>query len=271
MKTKLEVSIGEEYSKLNNRELWQLLLHKTRGQFKEYYYQLIEPADITAYRNLFIDKLPYPVSSVVRERYDHEVEIGAVYPTLGGIASIVKKHMEEVCLRRKTEKMMKKTRICCGPEQGLDIPQQYGCRSLSRRISRKKSSIPKKRYRLKRYSGSRPPWKSRSKKQNWKSRKFFRRGGGFRKTNPKRKSLDKKRFCPEGKKTCRCWICNEEGHYANECSQRKNRNNNRAQVFLGVMSRNYEPIEDSDYDSDESYYELVTDSECSDSEYSSDD
>ncbi|PKH48268.1 hypothetical protein CRG98_050363 [Punica granatum] len=32
MKTKLEVSIGEEYSKLSNRELWQLLLHKTRGQ-----------------------------------------------------------------------------------------------------------------------------------------------------------------------------------------------------------------------------------------------
>ncbi|KAJ0776987.1 putative transcription factor interactor and regulator CCHC(Zn) family [Helianthus annuus] len=32
---------------------------------------------------------------------------------------------------------------------------------------------------------------------------------------------EKRKVCPQGKKKCRCWICSEEGHYANECPNRQ--------------------------------------------------
>ena len=48
----------------------------------------------------------------------------------------------------------------------------------------------------------------------------------------KRRFFRKASYCPEKKKSCKCWVCGEMGHYANEC---KNRKNNKLAEALGSL------------------------------------
>nr|GEY85461.1 hypothetical protein [Tanacetum cinerariifolium] len=78
-------------------------------------------------------------------------------------------------------------------------------------------------------------------KTSWKQkRKRFSPGKYFKKPS----NLPEK-YCPKGKekKKCRCWTCNEEGHYSNECP---NKNQYPAKVKLCRIAflQGYEPVED---------------------------
>ena len=72
------------------------------------------------------------------------------------------------------------------------------------------------------------------------------------------KKYPKKNSCPKGKKTCTCWLCNEEGHYANECPKKKD---SKKETLKLIWEVGFEPIE-SDIDSDESsIFEYTTEEE----------
>ncbi|MFS7959733.1 putative transcription factor interactor and regulator CCHC(Zn) family [Helianthus anomalus] len=56
--------------------------------------------------------------------------------------------------------------------------------------------------------------KTKTKKRFWKTKK--------RNILPRKYfSKEEPKVYPQGKKKCRCWICSEEGHYANECPNRQ--------------------------------------------------
>ncbi|PWA57793.1 hypothetical protein CTI12_AA356880 [Artemisia annua] len=78
---------------------------------------------------------------------------------------------------------------------------------------------------------------------------------------------EKKKNCPSGKSSCRCWLCKEEGHYANNCPK-KNSNTAKPmiEIFNLVKQVGYEPLEDSDFDSETKYIAYISESEYSNDE-----
>jgi hypothetical protein len=101
-----------------------------------------------------------------------------------------------------------------------------------------------------------------------KVRKFFKkyRPRNTKALNDEPQALgnkDKPKYCPQKKKDCKCWICQEVGHYSYECPNTKN-NKTQARVLEEIMSLEYlAPIEDmlSDISSDEELYLLESDTE----------
>ena len=73
-------------------------------------------------------------------------------------------------------------------------------------------------------------------------------GTSERKPEPEDRSRKKRK----GKKNCRCWICNEEGHYANECPNRK-KHDEKARMLETVYSLGFLPIEEPYEDIQEVY------------------
>jgi hypothetical protein len=83
---------------------------------------------------------------------------------------------------------------------------------------------------------------------------------------------DKPKYCPQKKKDCKCWICQEVGHYSYECPNTKN-NKAQVRVLEEIMDLEHlAPIEDmlSDISSDEELYLLESDTD-GDFELSDDD
>ena len=63
-------------------------------------------------------------------------------------------------------------------------------------------------------------------KKHRKYKPFFKNRGKYGGKTDKRKTShnigeSKSDTCPTKKKDCRCWYCNEDGHYANECPKKK--------------------------------------------------
>lgn len=97
--------------------------------------------------------------------------------------------------------------------------------------------------------------KNKNKKKFWRKRNFHK------------KKDEKDKSCPMGKKKCRCCLCQEEGHYANECPKKKN--SEKTQVLKLAYNLGYEPIEDSDMDQEaDNIYVFSSDSESEDVENS---
>ena len=89
-------------------------------------------------------------------------------------------------------------KICCDTRD-FRIPGKYGCNIKSY----------KQKYKFRKQNFQK--YKKRFNRENYKKRYF--RWKNY-------KPSEKRNYCPSGKKKCRCWICNEEGHYANECPRR---------------------------------------------------
>ncbi|KAK2372400.1 hypothetical protein QL285_073536 [Trifolium repens] len=159
---------------------------------------------------------------------------GKVDDTLGGRITSLKIWLQEMC-SQKIVKKEAQISLCCNKLQ--DKVGNYGCNS--RKKSRKiRTHKPYKRKKFKKV-----PFRK------------FRRGDKkfFRKKQP----YPKKKTCPQGKKSCTCWLCHEEGHFANECPKKKNPKKN---VLHAIYAIGYEPIE-SDIESDEDIYEYCTETD----------
>lgn len=61
-----------------------------------------------------------------------------------------------------------------------------------------------------------------------------------------RKQFQKRRFCPKGKSNCRCWLCDQTGHYANECPD-KNKYQDKKQLLKLLWEQGYEPVEEKEH------------------------
>ncbi|CAH1435989.1 unnamed protein product [Lactuca virosa] len=96
-----------------------------------------------------------------------------------------------------------------------------------------RKTYTKKKYKEKNKKKYKSFWKK--KKRRFSPGKYFKKSS---KETPK-----KNNSCPQGKKKCRCWICNEEGHYANECPNRK-KYPDKVKVLQATNNGGYEAIEE---------------------------
>jgi hypothetical protein len=184
---------------------------------------------------LFYQKLPMTMSQTIQTVFNSSVSEGKVKNTLGARISILRNWMQEQCLKKQSKREAQ-IGLCC------DILEErvgaYGC---DKRTRRKRKYPRRKKFKKFTYD-----------KKKHRKKKFYKR---------KREKPRKNKICPKGKKSCTCWLCQETGHYANECPKKVSKE--KKQVLNMIYKIGYEPVE-SDSDSDweqQSFYELCTDSE----------
>ncbi|AAW56088.1 capsid protein [Horseradish latent virus] len=164
----------------------------------------------------YLAKIP-EVGAKAQQRYKEEAT-GAMKYSLGFANKIVKEELKKVCELTRLQKKLKKFRKTCCKQ--VEERLEYGCRPIYKKKSKRRK--PKVR-KYKKYK----PFKRRKK---FKTGKYFR---------PK----TEKKVCPKGKgKNCKCWICNVEGHYANECPNRQT--SQKAHILQEAIQLGLQPVED---------------------------
>ncbi|KAG6776223.1 hypothetical protein POTOM_019729 [Populus tomentosa] len=229
----------------------------------------------------YLRKIPY-IGKESLEEYQALPHISKL--SLIVAKNIVSKKLTKICTDRQLLKKTKKINLCCPEFQGPET--MYGCQTVpqikkwKKKIKKKyrfKKPKKKKYYshpkRYKKYFGHKTKRKRFFKKKNYRDLKGLN-------DEPKELSqTDKQKFCPQKKKTCKCWICQEIGHMSYECPNTKP-SKAHAKVFEEMFLEealeqyNLAPLETlDDVTSDEELYylESETDSETDDySETSSD-
>jgi len=100
------------------------------------------------YTNIFISKLPYPLSTSIREKWKSRPE--ELGDTLAGVIQILYEEITNQSLEREKIKNLNlgSTSLCCNKLE-LDLPENYGCSKRSRKNHRRKPRLrktyPKKR------------------------------------------------------------------------------------------------------------------------------
>ena len=172
-------------------------------EYQKYYYQINNQTK-EIYKEIFIDKLPYPLNAEIKRIWNEKPTETA--NTLGGIIQVVYNTLRENCLKRETIRQLNRgsNALCCNiPE--LEIPGKYGCEKPTRRNYRRNKP------RIRRVNPRKKAYRNNNKK-------YFRK-----------KKQTPRKYCPKGKKNCECWLCNDEGHYANECPK-KNENKKKLKL-----------------------------------------
>ena len=186
---------------LTNMQLCNIcFLDQFFGDYEKYLYQLTDKEDYKKFVRDYLLKIPL-IGEKALERFNVEATEFEKY-SLGCAHKLVKEEISKICdLTRKQKQLKSFSKKCC--DKIIEQPLEYGCRKTQK--SSKKYSYKKhtKKYRFVR------------KKKPFKPGKFVK------KKFDKKFSNDKQKFCPKGKKNCRCWICNEEGHYANKRSEER--------------------------------------------------
>lgn len=118
--------------------------------------------------------------------------------SLSYATKIAKEEIDRICQDRyKQQKLKTISKDCC------NILSDFKDFDIGRKTYTKKKYKDKKKYKS--------FWKK--KKRRFSPGKYLKK---YLKETPKKNTS-----WPQGKKKCRCWICNEEGNYANECPNRK--------------------------------------------------
>ncbi|AAP78923.1 putative capsid protein [Cestrum yellow leaf curling virus] len=216
-------------------------------EYRKYFYMLT-PDERSTYIELFLQKLPAPFGRKMMEGFRKETAENKIANTLGGAIDIVRRTIDEECIQRSYRRTIGgAVKICC--KGNPEIPQRYGCYDITKR---KKTSKKK--------------WKKRSYKPDlWKKKKRFFKRRDFSKK--KKENPGKKKFCPTGKKSCKCWICHEEGHYANECPKKtKEKHKDKVKLLMEAEEEGFEPLESEASDIEEIFEIVEEDSESSSEE-----
>lgn len=211
----------------------------------------------------FLRKIPFVGEKSLAEYKKLSTETAK--SSLAGAKQIVRKQMEKHCKDRQIKKQLRGSNMCCPDFIGPDTI--YGCKP------KELKSHYKRKYKKKYKFGKTSKKKYQSKRKDKRKDHYFRkkkRGSHGRKRDQQEwqapedpKEQDKKKFCPQGKPTCKCWVCNEVGHYARDCTKKT------AQTLKAVIeyvSENeleyvYSDDELSDYESDDSLYYLTEEEE----------
>ncbi|AAA50239.1 putative major capsid protein [Peanut chlorotic streak virus] len=195
-------------------------------QVEANYYKV---TDRTGLLDIVLSKMPPPMVTYIQTQINDPSRTRRIL-TLGLIRRFAIEYRQNLCLRKIEKNYIRNVDPkCC--KQLDDVPQEYGC---SQPYRYKKKRKPFRRIKARKY-----PYRKWKPKYRYKVRRK-----GYSKQQNKQKT------CPRGKKTCRCWICQEEGHYANECPNRKI-NQKKDKYVRMLYSVGYEPIEE-DYETDES-------------------
>lgn len=221
--------------------------------FQKYYYllphELREP-----FKEIFITKLPHPLGQTIKEKFNQRKQAQTIPDTLGGIIKIIEDYQIELCTQKSSEKLVRQTTKCC--DQFIDVPQAFGCRKYpSRRGNTKRRQTT--------FITKRKPYYN-SQKYSFRKRRF----------NPKNRERyfkkqgvnEKKKYCPEKKSTCKCWLCHAEGHYANDCPKR-NQRTEKVKFLEQINNIGLEPVESDDSDHENRYYYMQYSSNNSEEEF----
>ena len=234
-------------------------------EYKTYYYQLNDDQQ-KMFNKMFYSKLPTPINSHMERIYQEAIR-GLVDPpqppmnhlsphvdTLGRRIRYLKEEIARMCTERTKNVLMKPvTKACC--DKNPRVPGNYGCDTVYRRKHKyrhkKHRKYRKHRHYKPRFTRTKGKYYRRS--NNFKRRRYYRKKTVINTTNP---------TCPRGKTSCRCWICNEQGHYANECPNKQEKKyKEQNKVLEQIFSLGYEPIEDSDISDKEEIYYIESDSD----------
>ena len=201
----------------------------------------------------YIRKIPF-VGMEVLEEYSKQDNI--TKGSLGYAHNLIKAYMEKKCKSLKIKKEIRRN-MCCPKFSSPET--QYGCKPFSHKKAKKKKykQYYKKKYRL------RKPKRWTNSRRKYSGRKLFRRKRD-QKEESSSTTEDKKKFCPQGKTTCRCWICNEIGHFAKDC---RNKSAGHNKIIEELQSLQLEPVFNLDeLKEEEKFWELEEVSESSESE-----
>lgn len=233
-------------------------------EFRKYYYELTR-LEQEQYTQIFIQKLPYPMNVKVADVFQERIEQHSIAHNLGGAILITKEILAQQCLESQLRKTLKHQTIqlCC--EDNAEVPQQYGCKQFTKKYHKsykrfKRYKKPYKNYRWNRYPSK--YFRKRSFKPFKKDNRNYFRKRKYRQFKPKQK------YCPTNKKDCRCWICNEIGHYANKCPKKTDKSfTNNIHILNSAFQNHLEPIE-SEYETSSTisslyFYETDHDSQQS--------
>ncbi|AAM53127.1 ORFIV [Mirabilis mosaic virus] len=200
-----------------------------------------EMSEMPAWVETYLRKIPI-VGEISRMIYNETKSPATTY-SLAFATRIVKTEIAKICEARSKAKQLKRFSQCCKKLSINDSENnQFGCNKPS--YSSKRKKYEKSRRKV---------WKKTKRK--FAPSKYFKRKSSKKDKNPR------KNFCPQGKKKCRCWICSEEGHYANECPNRS-KNPERVKILIKGYQQDYEPVEDMYEGTLHVYsYEYDTDSE----------
>lgn len=203
-------------------------------EYRIHYYKLKEE-DKNHYLSMYITKLPYPANEFIMGRFIREINRGTIENNFGGATSAIREEIKERCMQEATQKRFANIiRICC--QDNEEIPQKYG---LNKNFQRKR----KYQFRKRKYY------------PNWRKKRYFR------KENNNKNKRQRNNYCPNKKENCKCWYCQEEGHYANECPKKKDKKDLTKQIEI-AKSCFMEPLEESDDNLDYIFeYVSETDSE----------
>lgn len=160
--------------------------------------------------------------------------------SLSYATKIAKEEIDRICQDRyKQQKLKTISKDCC------NILSYFKDFDIGRKTYTKKKYKDKKKYKS--------FWKK--KKRRFSPGKYFKKSS---KETPKKNTS-----WPQGKKKYRCWICNEEGNYANECPNRK-KYLDKVKELQTVNNGGYEALEEK-YDDIQHVFILHVDTNSSSS------
>ncbi len=208
-------------------------------EYEKFYYRL-SVGEQVHYLNTFFNKFPPLWAEELEKKWTQKPP--HITQGIAGKARLVRELIQEKCRSiafQKESKIAFQQKPCCDSRL-IDIPGKWGCTKYTYRKSKSKQ----KKYKRKSYMKFRRVIPRYRKPKNNSKRPTFRRKRSNKPNNDKNAS-----FCPKGKKSCKCWVCKEEGHYANECPNRKQ----QAQKLEALYAIGLEPIESEVSDNDSLY------------------
>ena len=202
------------------------------------YYHLLPVTSTKHWLSQFFAKLPPPWDTICKDNYPKFCLETDSTDTLGNQINYVYRQLINHCLDARAAKQLKKKLNPGFCKSLIKNNWEFGCeKTYKKKCKSYKISKPMRPYR-RRYR-----WK-RFNPQN----RFFKQKKYVRKSNPNNKT-----------KSCRCYACNEEGHYANKCPQK---NKGARKMVKQLEVKNLEIVFGDDItNSSEILYELVSETD----------
>nr|KAJ0188964.1 hypothetical protein LSAT_V11C800412500 [Lactuca sativa] len=222
------------------------LLDKYTCMYESYMYDIPQRSEYAQWISAYLMKIPI-IGETCTDKWKKEATGEIQQTSLSYATKIAKEEIDRICQEKyKQQKLKTISKDCCS------ILSDFKNFDIRRKNYTKKKYKNKKKYKS--------FWK--------KKRRKFSPGKYFKK--PSKETPKKTTSCPQGKKKCRCWICNEEGHYANECLNRKKKYPDKFKVLQTTNNGGYEALEE-EYDGIQHVftYHVETESSSDTDEYES--